>query len=1052
MFKRQSNNLLGPETEKEILVFWRENNVFAKSVEQRIGKEPFRFLEGPPTANGMPHHGHIRTRAVKDAILRYKTMCGYYVPRVAGWDTHGLPVELEVQSELGLKSKEDIEAFGLARFAEECKRNVFKYEEEWRRLTERIGFWIDLDNAYITLKNEYIESVWWSLKRLDEKGLLYKGFKVVPYCPRDETPLSSHEVAQGYDEAEDPSVYVKFRLVSGPHTGSNIVAWTTTPWTLPSNVGLAVNPDAEYVEFQQNGETLICSANRVKTVFGDTLIIKSFKGSELIGSNYEAPFDYLNSTEKKYVVVGYGGVSLDDGTGVLHLAPAFGEEDYEVCKQNGLAFFQPVDSKGRFTAEVQNLKGVFVKDADKTIITQLKKKGALVKSERIKHTYPFCWRCGSPLLYYAWPTWFVKTTAEKEEIIEHNNAVKWYPSHIREGRFGEFLKEMVDWALSRNRYWGTPLPVWICSKCEKKLVVGSIKQLLENSVRKPQKIELHRPYVDEFVLKCENCGGEMQRVKEVIDVWYDSGSATFASHHYPFENADEFKANFPIDFITEGVDQTRGWFYSLHVLGSLLFNERAFKNCLVMGLVLNEKGEKMAKSEKNYVDPWLLLDKYGADPFRWHLLGATPCWEPIKFGETGVADSQRRFFNILENSVVFLLTYAEIDGFDYKVHRVAEERRHTLDKWLLSKLTLLIKSVRGAFDAYELNKAVTSIERFVIEDLSQWFIRRSRRRFWKEEKDDEKWSAYTTLYETLMDLSKLLAPIAPFSSEKVYSVLSKTSTQPISVHLCDYPSSNERFLNRESLDEVESIRLVVETIRAARSAAGVKTRQPLTEALIFCSDTVWLAVKRNMELILDEVNVKEVKRMESLTGYITYDLKPNLANIGKRFRNKSKMLIEAAEKNKREVAQSLAESGSAVLVVDGSKDVVTIEDFGVIVGSKTGFSHSEKEGLHVFLNLAIDPVLEEEWLVREMVRRIQLTRKELNLRFDEKIGLTVWSEEHKVLQAVNRFAEYIAKETLASEVVVSQDAKEASKWQIDEFEVWLKIKRFSKAGETPDQL
>jgi isoleucyl-tRNA synthetase len=1046
MFKRQSGSLLGPEMEKQTLLFWKENNVFRKSVEQRMGKEPFRFLEGPPTANGLPHHGHIRTRAVKDAILRYKTMCGYYVPRVAGWDTHGLPVELEVQSELGLKSKEDIEAFGLAKFAEACRKNVFKYEEEWRRLTERIGFWVDLDNAYVTLKNEYIESVWWSLKKLDAKGLLYKGFKVVPYCPRDGTPLSSHEVAQGYDETEDPSVYVKFRLVNGSHAGSSIVAWTTTPWTLPSNVGLAVNAEAEYVEFQHNGETLICSANRVKAVFGDVVTTKSFKGSELVGSVYEAPFDYLPSLEKKYIVVGYSGVSLEDGTGVLHLAPAFGEEDYEVCKQNGLAFFQPVDSKGRFTSEVQDLEGVFVKDADKAIIAQLKNKGVLVKSERIRHTYPFCWRCGSPLLYYAWPTWFVRTTARKMEIISNNGKVKWYPPHIREGRFGEFLKEMVDWALSRNRYWGTPLPVWICSMCENRLVIGSLNQLLEKAIRKPEKIELHRPYVDEFVLKCESCGGEMQRVKEVIDVWYDSGSATFASRHYPFENTDEFQANFPIDFITEGVDQTRGWFYSLHVLGTLLFDETAFRNCLVMGLVLNERGEKMSKSEKNYVDPWLLLDKYGADPFRWHLLGSTPCWEPIKFGETGVADSQRRFFNILENSVTFFLTYAEIDGFDYAAHRVDVEKRHTLDKWLLSKLTLLVESVRSTLDAYELNKAVTGIERFVIEDLSQWFIRRSRRRFWKEEKDHEKWSAYSTLYETLMDLSKLLAPIAPFSSEKVYSVLSKASPEPISVHLCDYPSSRERFLDHESVNEVESTRLVVETIRAARSAAGIKTRQPLTEALIFCSDTTWLAIERNMELVLDEVNVKQVKRMKSLFEHITYDLEPNLAVIGKKFKAKSKLLIEAVAKNKKEVAQKLAEKGSVTLSIDGSETVVTTEEFGVKVGPEDGFSHSEKGGVHVFLNLRIDPSLEEEWLVREMVRRIQLSRKELNLKFDEKIRLIVWSEEPGVLEAVNRFAEYIARETLSSEVVVSQDAKDSSKWQIDEFEIWLKIKTNQQGG------
>ncbi|MEM3655468.1 MAG: isoleucine--tRNA ligase [Thermoprotei archaeon] len=1038
MFRKPSRTLFGPSSEVEVLNFWKEYGVFEKSVDARRGRPLFRFLEGPPTANGLPHHGHIRTRMFKDLVLRYATMRGYHTPRVAGWDTHGLPVELEVQSELGLKSKEDIEAFGLSRFADECQKNVFKYEVEWRRLTERIGFWLDLDNAYITFKDRYIESVWWSLKQLYDKGLIYKGFKVVPYCPRDETPLSSHEVALGYDEADDPSVYVKFRISDGPHKGETLVVWTTTPWTLPSNVGIAVNPSADYALVEVNGERLLCVVNRVKAVFGDVAPIKLYKGSDLIGAHYTPPYDYVRGDGEKYRVVGYENVSVEDGTGILHMAPAFGEEDYGVCKKNGLAFFQPVDSKGRFTSDVEWLKGLFVKDADQLIIADLKRRGLLLKAERIKHTYPFCWRCGSPLLYYAWPTWFIRTTAQKARIEELNQQIEWYPSHIRDGRFGEFLREIVDWALSRNRYWGTPLPIWECSKCGNRVAIGSIKELVELAVKKPERLELHKPFVDEFVLRCNVCSGEMRRVSEVIDVWYDSGSASFARFHYPFENIEEFKANYPVDFIAEGVDQTRGWFYSLHVLGTLLFNEKAYRKCVVIGLVLNEKGEKMSKSKRNYVDPWLLLERYGADPFRWHILGSTPVWEPIKFGESGVAEAQRRFFNILENSITFFLTYAELDGYNPELNIVPEKERPTLDRWLLTDLSNLVDSVTRSLDSFEVNRAVIAIERFVVEDLSQWYIRRSRRRFWKEEKDKDKWSAYSTLYEVLLILSKLLAPIIPFTAEKIYQTL-RLKGDPLSVHLCDYPLKG--FEDPEAHAQVAATRMVVEAFRAARNEAKLKTRIPLKLGLVFCEDRIWQAVQENMELVLDEVNVKELKRLTSLKGYIKYAVKPKAGEIGKRFKSKAKRVLELVEENKEELAIQLSDNGSANLSVDGVEVKLTQDELELLVGAQPGYVHYGRDGVHVFLSTEVDEEMEKEWLMREVVRRIQLTRKELNLRYDEKIDLRLWVSDPALRKVIYEYAEHIMAETLAKTVEFDESAKNSVEHQVGEYTLWIRILR-----------
>ncbi len=1045
-FERPVEPLFSVKSELDIALFWNKEKIFEKSVSNREGGVLFRFLEGPPTANGLPHLGSVRTRIVKDAVLRYMTMSGYYVPRSAGWDTHGLPVELEVQKELGMKTREDVEKFGIREFAEKCRQSVFKYENEWKKMSSRIGFWLDFDHPYITLEESYIESEWWSLKTLYDKGKLYQGFKVVPYCPRDETPLSSHEVAQGYEQVDDPSVFVLFPLLTGSHAGESLVVWTTTPWTLPSNVAAAVRPDSDYVSFDYSGKTLICLGRRLPEVAKDAKPKGTFKGSELLGASYEPPFSFLRKDGKKNIVVAYEDISETDGSGIVHMAPAFGAEDYEVCLRNGLVFFQPVDSRGRFTAEVPDFQGEFVKDTDKKIIARLRAEGKLFKQERIRHTYPFCWRCGSPLLYYAWPTWFVRTTSDRDKIISLNREVKWYPPYIGTGRFGEFLDSMVDWALSRNRFWGTPLPVWVCKSCKSERVIGSVQELLDSAVHRPERLELHRPAIDEFVLQCAKCGGEMRRVTDVIDVWYDSGSASFSRFHYPFQGKDEFKKKFPVDFITEGVDQTRGWFYSLHVLGSMLFDQVAYRSCLVIGLVTNEKGEKLSKSEKNYVDPNLLIDKYGADPLRWHMLGAASCWDAIKVGENGPADAKRRFFNILENCVSFFLTYAEIDGYEATTTRKSETSGlSTLDKWALSRLSATTESVRKAMEAYEFNKAVSEIENFVVNDISQWYIRRSRRRFWSEEMTPDKLAAYATLHQIFVELSKLLAPLAPFSAESMFQRLNGTSPLGGSVHLCDYPVPKE--IDSESLNEIEHVRKVVEAVRTARSSAGIRTRQPLLGALIFCDDETWKAIKSNEELITDEVNLRGVERIEDISKYMVYDVEPDLAAIGKRFRGESRELLENIAKDGPRIGKEVTTGGISKVKLGPREVEVSGAEIHVKLASVKGYSYAQKDDIHVFVNTDIRPELEMEWIARELIRRIQLSRKQTNLRFDDEISTLLWSEDERVKTAARKLHELLSKETLSREFAVDKGAQSGTKTDVDGIDVWIKLQRVSPVSQ-----
>jgi isoleucyl-tRNA synthetase len=841
--------------EEEIMKFWKDKDTFKKSLEIRKGSPRFNFYEGPPTANGKPHAGHVLPRIYKDLFPRYKTMQGYYVPRKAGWDTHGLPVELEVEKELGINSKQEIEKYGIEEFNKKCRESVFRYEKEWRLFTERIGFWIDMDNPYITLSNDYIESVWWLLKKIWEKGLLYKGYKIVPWCPRCETALSDHEVAQGYKETEDPSIFVKFKIKNQDNT--YFLAWTTTPWTLISNVTLAVHPDEDYVKVKYNNEYYILAEKRLTYVFpeGSYEIIERYKGKDLEKTYYEPLFNFLPIDKDSHYVVLGDFVTLEDGTGIVHIAPAFGDEDFQIGKKYDLPFLQPVDQNGKFIKEVEPWAGMFIKKADPLIIENLKNRNLLFKEEKYLHSYPFCWRCDTPLIYYARASWYIKTTAVKEDLLRNNQKINWYPEHIKEGRFGNWLANNIDWSLSRERYWGTPLPLWICESCGHQECIGSYKEL---GITDTKNFDPHKPYIDKITLKCPKCGGTMYRVPEVIDCWFDSGAMPVAQWHYPFENEEEFKASFPADFICEAIDQTRGWFYSLLAISTLVFNEPAYKNVLVTELVLDEKGEKMSKHKGNVVDPWLILNKYGADALRWYIFTVSPPWVPLRFSPDAVNEALKKFLLTLWNTVSFFSIYAEIDGFDPTKNSIPLENLEDIsDRWIISRLNSLILKVKEDMDKFNATSAARSIQSFVIDDLSNWYIRLNRERFWKSEKDNDKWSAYTTTYTVIKELTKLLAPFIPFTTEKIYQEIVKVAEKeaPESVHLCDYPQGETKYIDSVLEADMEIVRDIVTIGRMLRNQANIKIRQPLSK--------IWINTKGNKE------------NLEKLSKYIKQELNVN---------------------------------------------------------------------------------------------------------------------------------------------------------------------------------
>ena len=965
--------------EKEIQQFWEENNIFFKSMENRKGNKPFVFLEGPPTANGSPHPGHVLTRVMKDTILRYMTMNGYYVARKAGWDTHGLPVEIEVEKKLGLETKQDIERYGAEKFNEECKKSTFKYENEWVEMTKRIGFWIDMDNPYITLENDYIESVWWSLKQIWEKKLLYKGHKVVPYCPRCGTALSAHEVAQGYREVKEPSIFVKFKIKG---EDGYFLAWTTTPWTLLSNVALAVHPNEAYLKIKYDNDILILAEERAAVLLKgkEYEVIDRFVGRELERKEYEPLFTYDIPDKPAWYVICADFVTMDEGTGIVHIAPAFGEEDYEAGKKYDLPVIQLVKKDGTFDDRVAPWKGLFVKDADPKIIEHLKERNLLAGIREYTHDYPFCWRCESPLLYYAMESWFIAMSKRRENLIKNNEQVEWYPGHIKHGRFGDFISEAKDWALSRDRYWGTPLPIWTCTKCGHQICVGGVEELKRLSTNFSEPYDLHKPYVDRLDVRCPKCGAPMKRESEVIDCWYDSGSAPFAQWHYPVENKDVFEKNFPVDFICEALDQTRGWFYSLLAISTLLFDKPAYKKVLTLGLVLDKDGQKMSKSKRNYVDPATILDNEGADALRWYLLSTNAPWMPIRFYEDAVKETLGGFILTLWNSYKFFATYANLDKFDPAEHKIGRDERPPIDRWILSKLQRVIDEVRKNVKKFEMHKATRAIENFVIEDLSNWYIRRSRKRLWTEEMTKDKVACYSTMYDVFVTLSKLIAPFIPFLSENIYQSI-KTQNMPESVHLCDYPEVDNNIIDEKLEDVMDRVKEIVELGRTLRGQVGIKIRYPMKKAIIICSEDTENAIEPLTGLIKEEINVKDV----------------------------------VFSRDKREFQEQI---------------------------NNKNFVSGEIEDGFLLLDTVQTPELIAEGLSREIVRRIQSMRKNLDLEIEDRIitKVSIDSESKKMLE---KWKEYIAEETRSKEIlfVEQPDGELVKSWKLNNIEISIGISR-----------
>ncbi len=1022
-----------PDFEEKILRFWKEKDIFNKSMDSRKDDEPFVFYEGPPTANGKPHPGHVLTRVMKDLIPRYKTMCGYHVARKGGWDTHGLPVELEVEKTLGISGKEDIEKFGVEQFIEKCKESVFTYEREWELMTERVGFWIDLENAYVTYKNEYIESVWWALRQIWDKELLYKGHSVVPYCPRCGTALSSHEVAQGYQEIEEPSIFVKMKLEGEDNT--HLLVWTTTPWTLPSNVAVAVNEKVSYSYVERDGETLILASELVPTVIGeDAKVVKECQGKELIGQNYEPLLDFFaDKKDEAFFVVGGDFVTLGEGTGIVHIAPAFGEDDSRVGRENNLPVLRPVDGQGMFTEEVKLWEGMFVKEADPRIIDYLKEKGSLFSVTDYKHTYPFCWRCDTPLLYYARETWFIKTTAIRDELLKNNSEIGWYPEHIRDGRFGNFLENVIDWGLSRERYWGTPLPIWTCG-CGHQHCVGSIKELKELGKDVPCDIELHKPYIDDVTLNCPECNGEMKREAEVIDCWFDAGSMPFAQWHYPFENKEIFEKAFPADFISEAIDQTRGWFYTLLVISTLLFDKSSYKNCLVLGHVLDEKGLKMSKHKGNVVDPWAILDQSGADPLRWYLYSVNPPWNPTRFYPEAVSETQRKFFGTLWNVYSFYCLYANIDQFNPKDHSLDLSKRPAIDRWLISKMNTLTAKVRKALDSYEITSATRLIEEFV-DNLSNWYVRRSRRRYWGSQMSDDKTSAYLTLYEVLVGLIKLMAPFTPFVSEEIYSnlVLTVDENAPESIHLCRYPECDEERIDEELERKMDLARDVVYLGRSGRNAVNIKNRQPLKRVIVTLKDeSDRKALLELDELVKKELNVKALDFADDTDVFVEYDIKPNFAKLGPKYGKLVKDI--AKELNSQDASQlgkALKSEGKLSIVVNGNEIELDEEDLDIRSNEKENFYVESKKGLSVILDTELDEELVMEGFAREFINKVQAMRKEAGFEIQDRINIYYESTE-KVVKAIENFQDYIKKETLSNDIINGKSSSAYSKeWSLN---------------------
>jgi len=1043
MFRKVEPGRNIPQMEEEILEFWKRQGIFEKTLDATKDGPKFIFYEGPPTANAMPHPGHVLTRVMKDLIPRYRTMCGYHVPRKGGWDTHGLPVELEIEKELGISGKPQIEEYGVEKFIEKCKESVFRYKREWERMTERVGFWVDLENAYVTYENYYIESVWWALKKIWDKGLLYKGHKVVPYCPRCGTALSSHEVAQGYQEVEDLSVYVKFPLKDEDDTA--FLVWTTTPWTLPSNVALAVHADATYVKIRlkDTDDKLILAKELLDSAISgdeDYEILNEFSGEELVGREYEPLFRFVAPPKKAWYVVSQDFVTLLDGTGIVHLAPAFGEDDMNAALEHDLPVIQLVDEEGRFTHEVTEWMGMFVKQADPLIVKNLEDRGQLYRSQQYAHTYPFCWRCDTPLLYYARTSWFIKTTAVREALLRNNSAVSWYPQYIKDGRMGNFLENVIDWAVSRERYWGTPLPIWICEECGETHCVGSIEELKKMAVELPERLELHRPYIDKALLACPKCGGVMRRTKEVIDAWFDSGSMPFAQWHYPMENDDKFRGNFPADFISEAIDQTRGWFYTLLVISTLLFDEPPFKNVLVLGHVLDAEGLKMSKRKGNVVDTWEVFNTYGADAFRWYLYTVNPPWNPTRFYLEAISESQRRFLSTLWNVYSFYVLYANVDKFDPDEYELPPEERGILDKWIISRFNGLAETVRIELDAYNITPAARAIEEFV-DDLSNWYVRRSRRRYWGAEMTEDKIAAYLTLHEILIGLAKLLAPFIPFISEEIYRNLEaeRRNDVPESVHLCEYPVSDKNLVDLELDRNMAVARKLVTLGRAARNKVNIKIRQPLSELVAFFANPAdKKAVAHMAPIVKEELNVKSIRVAEDIDEFMDYRVKPRFDILGPKYGSLMRDVVAGINSlNPGEVATRLKDVGSIEVPLRGDTVRILADELIIETVGEEGFAIESEGDTTCALYTVLSRELVMEGLAREMVNKIQTMRKEADFNVEDRIVTTFWSDS-EVKEACSVHKGYIMEETLSKELVYGGHVDDAEprgehsgKWDIN---------------------
>lgn len=1034
------------EREEEVLSYWREEELARKSVTEREGCPDFVFFEGPPTANGKPGIHHVISRTLKDSICRFKTMQGYQVKRKAGWDTHGLPVEIEVEKELGFSSKQEIEDFGIEKFNQKCKESVWRYESLWKKLTERIGYWIDMENPYVTMDNDYIESVWWILKSYFEAGLIYEGHKIMPYCPRCGTPLASHEVAQGYRDETIDSVYVKFRLKN--KADEYFLVWTTTPWTLPSNVALAVNPEFTYVKAEvtlDSGEKeyYYLVKERVEALLGQSdqyKIIEQFKGLNLFGLEYEQLLPFAKTDKKAWYVVYGDFVSLGDGSGIVHMAPAFGEDDNLLGKKFNLPLLQLVDKEGKMTQEVTPWAGLFVRDADPQILRYLRERNLLFRKDRMTHSYPFCWRCDTPLLYYARKSWYIETTKYKDRMIRINNTVNWHPKFVGEGRFGNWLENMVDWALSRDRYWGTPLNIWKCEECGALTSVGSRKELAQRAIEKvPEDIELHRPYVDEVHLTCE-CGGKMVRTPEVIDCWFDSGAMPVAQHHYPFENREDFlKKLFPADFICEGIDQTRGWFYSLMSISAFLFDQSPYKNVLVNNLVLDKMGQKMSKTKGNTVDPWEIIDKYGADTLRWYLLAVSPPWVPTKFDENGVRETYSRFFGTLQSVYSFFTMYANVDRVDPTDFAIPISEREEIDRWVVSRLNTLIGGVTDSLNSYDLTKSVRMIQNFLVEEVSNWYVRRTRDRYWASELDNSKKSAYLTLYEVLLTLAKLMAPIAPFSAEEVYRNL--THENRGSVHLEDFPKMDEELLERDLEERMATVMDLVTLGRACRNKVQIKVRQPLPKILVDAK--IRETVESMRDLILEEINVKTIEYIEKLGDYVRYEVKPNFRVMGPKFADKLKFIARALKSaDPSEIVSQLKENGKFQLSVGEDEYELSEEDLDVRIQELEGFTFEMSGNNFLILDTELTPELLEEGLAREIVSKIQTMRKEADFQITDRINVQ-YSGPAEIERAIESYEDYIRRETLADELESETDIKNGTVWNLNGYDTTLKVEKAS---------